>query len=100
MTNNKINPGNVTRGNASNAWVLGSGKIINCVGYLVAIIAKMKDKIKVSMAKAQPRNQNPAYGGCTSATDATGIAGIDSGGCAFCGTYTGPIWATLTGHPQ
>jgi hypothetical protein len=49
------------------------------------------------MMHAIARSQNPANPGRSGNAESSGIAAITSGGCAFCGTYTGPIWPTFTG---
>jgi hypothetical protein len=50
-----------------------------------------------SMEHAIARSQNPANAGRGGNAESSRIAGITSGGWPLCGTYTGPICATLTG---
>src|SRR5665213_167402 len=52
----------------------------------------------VSIKHAIARSQNPANAGRAGKTGTSGIAGIISAGGAFCGTYTGPMCATLNGY--
>ncbi len=58
---------------------------------------KMAAMRMVSIEQAIARSQNPANAGRGGNAESSWIAGITSGGWAFCGTYTGPICATLTG---
>jgi hypothetical protein len=51
----------------------------------------------VSIKHATARNQNPANTGRTGNAESSRIAGMASGALTLCGTYTGPICATLTG---
>ena len=75
----------------------GGSNFSNVAGKNEAPIRKIATIKMVSMPQAIARNQNPAKPGRGGRTGISGIAGIVSGGCAFCGTYTGPICATLTG---
>ena len=93
-------PSGVKRGMDFNGSAFRSRLTINAGGSEAMTIVNMTPRIKLSIRNAAVRSQNPAYAGraCTAADG--GSAGIVSGGWALCGTYTGPICATLTGSPH
>jgi hypothetical protein len=67
------------------------------VGNKAAAKTKMTPMKIVSMEQAAARIQKPANAGLAGNSASSRTAGGASGIWTFCGTYTGPIWPTLTG---